>query len=72
MIVSLSHKVVVYLCLFNLQRSKKRKVKECCGVWCLCVLEAPCSCLFVYTLRCVFVESCVFILGFVIIGLKVP
>ena len=40
MIVSLWHEVVVCLCLFNLQRKKKWKVWECCGVWCLCVLEA--------------------------------
>lgn len=60
MIVSLWHKVVVCLCLFNLQRSKKRKVRECCGVWCLGVLEAPCSCLFVYADVCLWSQVSLF------------
>lgn len=58
MIVSLWRKVVVCLCLFNLQRNKKWRLRGCCGVWCLGVLEAPWNCLSECTLClcvCVFV-----------------
>ena len=58
LIVSLWHKVVVCLCLFNLHRTKKRKARECCGVWCLCVLKAPCRHLSVYTQMCVCGARC--------------
>lgn len=62
---SLWHEVIVHLCLFNLQRNKKGKMRECCG---FLVPPSLGGCLSIHRLSYVFVAKGTFF--FFIVGLK--